>query len=305
MPRISESLPLLAAGLILSLGLLPAGFVGVTMPWLMLIVAPVVLLAPGLLLVRAFNLRETLDLEAIALAVGFSIAACVLIGLALHILGRLDRSGWAIVYAGLIYLLLRREQPLLTRRRVLRVVARAGAYRPGARGLMLAAAALFTLASLAIARNGAEAHRQFAFTELWSLPARPQDMSLIEVGVRNMEKQPQGYILDALVNGLVVSRREIPELAHGEVWHDLVPVPAPFAITDDGSAPGPSRVELHLYRAGEEQVVYRKAILSLPEPVDPLAAAFAAAPDEPRTPRRRQPATNQHQPRPDTANAAL
>ncbi|MGL1292520.1 hypothetical protein ACSTJK_24605, partial [Vibrio parahaemolyticus] len=79
----SESLPLLAAGLILSLGLLSAGFVGVTMPWLMLIVAPVVLLAPGLLLVRAFNLRETLDLEAIALAVGFSIAACVLIGLAL------------------------------------------------------------------------------------------------------------------------------------------------------------------------------------------------------------------------------
>lgn len=249
---------------------------------LMLIMSPIVLFAPGYLIVSSLNLRQRFDIEAAALCVGFSFVLVILAGFALNLIGRLDHTGWAILAAGIVYTLVRRESRFTPGEAVLKLRSMAtAALRPGPDAAMLAGAAVIALAAVLTARVGADRHRQFTYTNLWAMPVRAQSLSLIGVGVKNMEKHTQAYSLDIIVGGATVSHVDVPSLAHGETWMDEIAVPMPLAPQMDEPLSGPSLVEIQLHRAGDEQTIMRRAILTLPEPVPALANEPAVAANNP------------------------
>lgn len=248
---------------------------------------PLILALPGWAVLDAALPSTGRDgLERAASAMGLSLALAVLCGLALDRAGLLTAAGWTVSLGGLTLAAW-----------ALGRVTRAPAPRPEpswptTRASWRAAALLVPALALAAgaiwtARQGALAHREYAFTEFWLLPSGPGRAVL---GLRNLEKVEAGYAVQVMAGADVVGRWPPITLAPGETATRTLPVNA---------LPGPPRrMEAWLYRADRPDTVYRKVWLAAPEanPAAPRPPAdeASAEPDgltETRDPTTRDPTT--------------
>ena len=243
--------------------------------------APLVLALPGWAVLDAALPRERgAGLERAASAVGLSLALAVLCGLALDRVGLLTPAGWSGSLGGftLAAWATGRVARLAAPRRGLdhvpswRMPSRASGWATAllAPALALAGAAIWT------ARQGALAHREYAFTEFWLVPSGPGSAVL---GLRNLEKAEAGYAVQIMAGADVVGRWPPITLGPGETATRTVPVDA---------LPGaPRRMEAWLYRSDRPDTVYRKVWLAAPpedEPTPARPADTADALQEPAEP---------------------
>ncbi|HEX8417477.1 MAG TPA: hypothetical protein VF641_07715, partial [Methylobacterium sp.] len=215
--------------------------------------APLVLLLPGLAVMKAASLDGRARLESLALATGLSMALAVVAGLLLHLLDRLTPAGWVVSLGGLT---LAACAIIVTAARSTEGPASDGRLRLGRRqGLMVLGSVLLVVAAVALARNGALAHRQYTYTEFWMVPT-DSTTRLVTIGIRNAELVPTAYDVDVLADDAIVGR-----------WPSiLVPVgeTRSSAMTLATTAKAPRRIEARLYRTADRGRVYRKVWVAVP-----------------------------------------
>jgi len=236
-----------------------------------LLAAPLVLYLPGFVILRALFPEARVDIEQTAFAIGLSMAITVLCGLLLHVVGFLTPLGWALSLGGITI-----------------AVCAAGRFAPlpdppmrpsdwqRALGFnrsqlaLLACAVAISLSSIYLARQGALAHREYAFTEFWLVPNEAKGRNVFTVGLKNEEKVPATYDVEVMVDGRMV-----------QAWRSIL-VPAGQQYSADAAVPleptRVQRVEAWLFKGGNDRLVYRKAWAATP--ASATAGATARAPPQ-------------------------
>lgn len=179
------------------------------------VVVVVVVLAPGLVWVRAIFGRRAIPLaDHAAFALALSLMGYVLGAFALHGtpwgLQRTTWAGWflALVASGLVVALRRGAGASILRR----------PHRPSP-GAVFEIAVLIALVgtAYAVARVGAVAQPRPGFTQAWVLPDASVD-ARVRIGLSSAEAEPTTYRIEARLDGVLVERYEDVTLAPSESW---------------------------------------------------------------------------------------
>jgi Protein of unknown function (DUF1616) len=201
---------------------------------------PLVLLVPGGLLVMMLPRRPGDPFFRLALAVGLSIAMCIIVGLLLDVIpSGIDRQSWACAL-GLISVT---ESVVIVTRRS-RANGDLGSFRPGmltrADTRTAVVAVVMTLATLggliaivAWERSNAEAsYRQERFAELWVDPASGEDAL---IGVHSDFSGTERFRLSVSAAGQL-TRSYSCTLGWQQTWRQRISI-----------APGGARVRISLF----------------------------------------------------------
>jgi uncharacterized membrane protein len=214
----------------------------------MLLATPLVLFLPGCAMLRAVRF-ELAAPGWQALACGLSMAACVLGGLLLNVLGGLNPLGWiawlsAVSLVGALVALRRGAGTIPIKWPQLGI-------RPRHAILVSATVSVLALTVSVSAGNGAAFH-PFAFTDFWMLPVQP-DSNAYTVGIRNEERESEVVTLRVTVDGAIVG-----------IWHDIEVVPHQ-TFTLDVVLPAGSKAEAWLLRGGPDRPLelFRKVSAAL------------------------------------------
>ena len=199
---------------------------------------PLLFFLPGYVVLRSLGAARPLCYATFVSAVGISLSLVVVAGLVLNIFGALNGAGWLMALAptALIGCLVLSPQ---------RFAIKAIGLMPA---VAFGAAALLAAAAIEAARAGAIAQRQFAYTELWILPADGASAQTVIVGLDNQEKLDVAYALELRSDDHVVGRWPDLRLAAGERRSWIVPIPT-----------AERRVEALLYRTDDGVSLYRRA----------------------------------------------
>jgi len=206
---------------------------------------------PGHAILRALHAGRQIDLTAIVFAGGLSIAATILCGLALNLVGPLTPARWTIALGaitlaacGIAYARGRRV-PAAPRAPIGLPTLRVG------QALMLVCSGAIVAATVMWMRHDLLAHPEFAYTELWMTPdARG---GAITIGFRNAERLPTAYDLEVALDGGIVAVRRSVALRVGESWTSDFALP----MRNDET----HIAEARLFRRGDDRLVYRRVWL--------------------------------------------
>ncbi|WP_293863983.1 hypothetical protein [uncultured Alsobacter sp.] len=214
-----------------------------------------VLVLPGLLLFAGVAGRRGQRLEWIVSSLATSLAVTVLAGLVLNRLpdGLVPSAWWTALctlcgLAAPVGLLPFRE-------------ARTGPppapAAPGSRARLAVVALSIAIAAGAIwlARSGAEAHREYAYTNLWIVPEPGPGTATALVGIENKEQAEQVYALEIMANGALVGL--VPDIRLGPGERVVRPIVAPRQLA------GEDMIEARLFLAERPDLVYRRVWLRL------------------------------------------
>jgi hypothetical protein len=219
-----------------------------------------VLWLPGRSLIGLALPATAWDAEARVIAVALSLSLTVVTGLALNVVGSLDASGWVLSLAGIAILGLAATPSAASRD------GHGG--RGGAAGRSWRIGDLAILAiglamgggALVYAREGANAHDQYRYTEMWLLPVGRAPGSSATLGLRNAERIRTSYDIEVLDGGKLVDRWPRIALDAGETR--TMPVNAT-------RGPVHRRLEARLFKDGERDRVYRQVWIDVPPEANP------------------------------------
>ncbi len=266
---------------------------------------PLVVYFPGAALWSAVFPGQARTAETRVLAVALSLALTVLCGLALNLVGCLTPVAWAVALGGatvLAHLAARARAPAALsslsdmRGTTPRGTTPPGPIRVGWIPVAFAGAALLAFASIGLARHGAEAQREYRYTEFWMVPAAGDHPSAATLGLTNAEQAAAAYQVDIRADGQLVDRWPPFTLQPGETRTMAIALPQ----AADGE-----RVEAWLYRDGDRGSVYRKVWVAVPPAqfvADP-AARDASATQTPGTAKARFPGKSPARLKPPTPGA--
>jgi uncharacterized membrane protein len=226
-------------------------------PLKIVVIIPLLLLLPGLVVIRGALRKKAMNFEFLILAIGMSVALTIVLGLVLHGLNALNSGGWGAAISALLAVAIWRwlfAKDASRKEERLSPFAVAGNRRLAACSGV--AAALFA-GSIALAHYGADNHRQFAYSELWMVPSEGADSNTISVGVRNDEQKATNYDLEVLVDNKVFVRWPEFRLENDEQWTRELPIP--LAIRHS------RHVEARLYNRDQPLRIYRRVWLSRDE----------------------------------------
>ena len=218
-----------------------------------IVVTPLLLFATGYSVLRATNGAMPLNLQTIVFSVALSIAICVLTGVVLNTFDTLSVLGWTaslgLLTAGVSTLsLIRCARP--ARKKTFGSLPNLRL----AHWAMFGAAASISVVSVGLARSGAMAQREYAFTQFWMVPDMASSGNLVTIGIRNEEQISTNFEVAIFADGAGVSRQSGIALAPGETWSNVVPLSGKMSRAD--------RVEAWLFKAHAPNNVYRKVWLS-------------------------------------------
>jgi uncharacterized membrane protein len=213
---------------------------------------PLIFFLPGYAILRAALHDARPTLAGTVLASGLSIAVTACCGLALHGLRAMNTAGWAFALCGVTVLasciacFRARSSPS--------VPDESWSWPPlrPQQALMLVCAAVIAAGAVVMARQGALAHREFAYTEFWMVPT-PNVSGSVTIGLKNAEGQSSSYDVEVMLNENVVAVwRSIP-LQAGHSWT------AEFAMPLGRS--GAQKAEAWLFKDGDHRLIYRRVWL--------------------------------------------
>lgn len=196
----------------------------------------------------------------VVIAIGLSAALTIIVGLLLNALHHLDRSGWTLAMTGLAILPAALAWLALAPGALEQVPQSQAARLPHPRWqhvATFATAVLVVCAAVGLARQGAQAHAPFRFTEFWLVPAGASAPTY-ELGVRNGEGRTTNYAIELANGNQRVGYWPDVTLQPGEVFRTELSAAA-------SSRPG-QRFEARLYREGARGAVYRRVWLPLAQP---------------------------------------
>ena len=224
-----------------------------------------VLVLPGMLLFAWVAGRPGRWFEWLVSGLATSLATTIVTGIALNRLpeGLVPRQWWIV-----LSLLCGVAAPLglAAVLRMRREAARVPVSRASlARAAVVALSAVIAMGAIALARNGAEAHREYAYTNFWILPQAGPNPSSAVVGIENREKVVQVYSLELMANGAAIGLLPDLRLAPGERLVQPVAVPR--------QAAGETMIEARLFLQGRPELVYRRVWLRLAAAPSPDLAA--------------------------------
>lgn len=227
-----------------------------------------VLVLPGMLIFAWVAGRPGRWFEWIVAGLATSQAVTIVTGLVLNRLpeGLVPRQWWLV-----LSLLCGVAAPLglATVLRVRRAARRMPIGRASlARAAVVGLSAIVAAFAIVLARSGAEAHREYAYTNVWILPQAGPNPSSAVVGIENRERTSQVYALEIMANGAVIGLIPDLRLAPGE---RLV---QPVAVPRQGA--GETMIEARLFLEGRPDLVYRRVWLRLAAPPSPDIAARIA-----------------------------
>jgi hypothetical protein len=205
--------------------------------WRLILAGPLVLVLPGAALVRLFPGRLPAP-GRYAVTAGLSMAACVLGGPLLNVVGALTTLGWfvllsAISLAGAL---------VAPRPHAAILQPWSGlALRPRHGVLAAATFAAMTVTWGASLRNHAEFH-PFAYTDFWMLPVQ-RGSTGYQVSIRNQERRPEVVTLRVTVDGTLVG-----------VWRDIAVAPGE-TVLKGVALPEGRKAEAILLRASPDNTV--------------------------------------------------
>ena len=210
---------------------------------------PLLFVLPGLALVLYIDPRGLSKARALAMVPGLSLAACLIIGLILGLLGIFTPLPWTIALVGVTAALFALSPPGL----IFRTVDGADASRPTisdqdlvypgkAEVRKIGGSLALWGGVLAISFYLAAGHREFLVTEFWLVPQNDMADSHI-VGIKNMEGQPRTYTVDVFISGSLALHVPDVRLQSEETWTKS------FKVPDTTSGPGEVRAELYLQTA--------------------------------------------------------
>ena len=233
--------------------------------------------------------RRAMPAERLATSVALSLAATILVGLALHIAGHLDRTGWAVALAALTLVAgsIAALRHLPAGASPTPVVVAPWRLRAASGVVALAVAA----GAIGIARHGALTQVQYAYSDFWMVPDDGLHPSSAEVGVRNAEGEPTRYQIDIISRGTMSDqfapftlkpgeerrvRVALPSVAFTDdraSTRDVDPIDEPAVAAEDLRAKrlGDPKllVEARLYKNGDRGTAYRRAWVAVPAALQP------------------------------------
>jgi uncharacterized membrane protein len=213
--------------------------------------APMVLLVPGHVLLRALAVRTESVPEHLIYAIGASIALCIAGGFSLHGLHALTPLGWALwlwgatIVAALVAAF--RDLPRLP----------VGPELLGVRFWHIATlglALLVAAGAYGIAIRDELEYRPFRFTEFWLLPGTSGDPARLVVGIRSAEAKPMRFSMEVFLEGRNMATVRGIEIAPGATWTREVPVTL---------APVRQKAEARLIISDEDRI-YRRVSTWVP-----------------------------------------
>ncbi|NNG74407.1 hypothetical protein HLI18_32000 [Rhizobium laguerreae] len=212
--------------------------------------APLILYLPGRMLVDTLRIEGDTVTRG-TLAVFLSFAACIFLGLLLHVAGHLDARGW--VYAlGLTTIALQCLNVVLPLARAVPAIPWAW---PGRRFLIFAVSMILATSSVLMARPVALERKPFHFTEFWMVPKWNWTNNVVTVGVRNSEDTKTLYSLDLVLGGTLIGQMPTFELAPSSSQTFEFSVPT--------KTRAPARLEAWLYKSGDRGTIYRKVWMTI------------------------------------------
>lgn len=212
---------------------------------------PLVLFLPGYAILRAALPEARSTLAGAAFAIGLSIVVTVFAGLALHSLRAMNHVGWAFalcvitVVASCVACF--RSRP---------IVANKARYWPRLRrrqALMLICAAVIATGAVVLARQGALARREFAYTEFWMVPT-PQVGGSVTIGFKNAEERPSSYDVEVMLDDKVIAVWNSIPLQTGHSWTTELAIPLGHS--------GAKKAEAWLFKNGDRGLIYRRVWLA-------------------------------------------
>lgn len=211
---------------------------------------PLIFYLPGHAILRASGSERRNDLENVVFSAGLSLAVTIFCGLLLNLVGPLTPVRWTVAL-GMITLCAYALAHARERQRP--AVERVWAKFPAlgmAQALMLACSIAIVAIAADWLRQDALAHPQFAYTELWMVPAGG---GAFTVGIKNAEIAPSSYGLEVTLDGRAVTVRRSIELRVGETWIADFALP----VRDDET----HTAEARLFKHGNDRLVYRRVSL--------------------------------------------
>jgi uncharacterized membrane protein len=195
--------------------------------------AALVLALPGYLVLSLADTARRLSFERIVGSMAGSLACTILVGVLLN------RSPWgltstawwfaiglpgALCLGALAVSHMRRGGFRWRRPRVSQSAAIHAA--------MIVLAVALAGAALALARQGAETHREYAYTNVWILPEGGPDPTSVVVGIGNEEQAERLYDLEITANGATVLNLAGIRIEDGGQFVRSVPVPRDMSSED-------------------------------------------------------------------------
>jgi Protein of unknown function (DUF1616) len=219
---------------------------------------PLALYLPGFALVAAvFDGEELAPLKRLTIEVGASLMVLVLAAFVLNVFPfGLTTASWAV----LLPLVVLVACAVAGRRRARKPRRSRPSFasfgRPSTRtAVLVAAAALIAVASIALAQKPLPAKHADGFTALWMLPTHAGSRALL-VGVQSNEQDPASYRLRIDTGGGSQSRTYPVKLDPGEE--------KTFAVKVAPGSSGRTHVVASLYRAGSPDRLFRRVTHWLP-----------------------------------------
>jgi len=212
--------------------------------------APLILYFPGCMLVDTLRIEGDTVTRA-TLSVFLSFAACIFLGLLLHVAGHLDARGW--VYAlGLTTIAVWCLNVVLPLARPVSAIPWAW---PGRCFVTFAVSMILATSSVLVARPVALERKPFDFTELWMVPKWNWTNNVVTVGVRNSEDAKTLYSLDLVLGGTLIGTMPTFELepSSNQTFEFSVPT----------KTRPPARLEAWLYKGGDRGTIYRKVWMTI------------------------------------------
>ena len=219
-----------------------------------IVALPLIFYLPGHAILRAAFRDRRSDLATAVFAAGLSIAVMVFCGLALNLIGPLTPARWTIALGAVtlaaccVALARDRGMPTAASAPMLAAAPMLPTLRAG-QAVALACAGALVVGAALWARHDVTAHPEFSYTELWM--TRGAGDGALTIGVRNAERAPGSYNLEATLDGRIVTIQRSIELRVGESWIMDMAMPMPDCAVHT--------VEARLFRSDNDRLVYRRA----------------------------------------------
>lgn len=227
-----------------------------------------VLVLPGMLVFAWMAARRGLGFEWIISGLATSMAIVIVLGLVLNRLsdGLVPKEWWLNLS---LVCVVTAPLGLAAGLRMSRSAPRPPVSRASlARAAVVALSAVIAVGAIWLARSGAEAHREYAYTNLWILPQDGPNSSSALLGIENKEQAGRVYKLELMANGAVIGLLPDLRLEPDERLVQTVSVPR--------QAGGETMIEARLFREEQPDLVYRRVWLRLAAaPLPDMAARIA------------------------------
>jgi uncharacterized membrane protein len=214
---------------------------------------PLIFYLPGYVIFRAaFVPPPATGLTGMVFAAGLSMVVTVFCGFALHLTGGLTPEGWllalgGVTLAGGCVAFLRTGRSSFSQRTPVSYPA-LGAIP----ATMMVCAVAITAGAVMLVRESALAHPEFAYTELWMVPAADSSQ-VVTIGIKNRERTPSGYDLQVTLDDRIVMVRRSILLRVGESWT--------FDLALKMRSHAAHKAEARLFKDGDDELVYRRVWL--------------------------------------------